>query len=494
MSEKDTKQTNEIKPPKSPKSKNTLGLKVTLGEGLPEEKKSSAPKRIRPTTTSAHARVDMPGKLKPSDEKKLPAPASRQTTPPRKKSGDSTPKQKKGSSPSQAMKKTTTKASPAQAKTQQKGSAPPKKRPSGSGKVKGKTPSAKKSVEREKVVPPKIGSRRGYRPSLAFRLRIPVFLIAFVVCALALVLTFRKEAGPLGRYVAKALETPSEEVTITAGMSARSVSQLLKDHGIVDDDALLLQFFIDTNIATTLRSGTFVMERGMSYETIGKILTARVGDIVLVVSPSFTLATIDRYLQNRGYAKGGEFLAAAAALKERHSLSFAEGWLLSGEYVITQDDVANALAQAMFASMLELVQPYLGSSQVAQWGLEQILIVASMIQAETQNPEEMPLIASVIYNRLEAGQPLGIDATTRYEIDDWENPIPKKALEEQTPYNTRRKVGLPPSGICSPSKAAVEAALYPLESPYFYYLHGLDKRLYPAVTYDEHKDNIKAYR
>jgi len=162
--------------------------------------------------------------------------------------------------------------------------------------------------------------------------------------------------------------------------------------------------------------------------------------------------------------------------------------------VVSQDDVATSLAQAMFASMLELVQPYLGSSQVAQWGLEQTLIIASMIQAETQNVEEMPLIASVIYNRLEAGLPLGIDATTRYEIDDWENPIPTKALETKTPYNTRRKVGLPPSGICSPSKAAVEAALFPLDSPYFYYLHGLDKRLYPAVTYEEHKKNIKAYR
>ncbi len=181
-------------------------------------------------------------------------------------------------------------------------------------------------------------------------------------------------------------------------------------------------------------------------------------------------------------------------MKEEYSLSFAEGWLLSGEYVVSQEDVATSLAQAMFASMLALVQPHLGSEQVARWGLEQTLIIASMIQAETQNIEEMPLIASVIYNRLEAGQPLGIDATTRYEIGDWESPIPKEALETQSPYNTRRKVGLPPSGICSPSKAAVEAALFPLESPYFYYLHGLDKRLYPAITYDEHKENIKAYR
>ena len=298
----------------------------------------------------------------------------------------------------------------------------------------------------------------------------------------------------MGRYVSSALQTPFVDVTIEGGMSAREVSLLLKDQGVVDDDQEVLQFFVDNNLATILRSGTFVMERGMAYETIGKQLTAKVGELVLEMRPSFTLSTIDRYLHNRGYAKAGEFLKAAETLQEEHSLSFVEGWLLSGEYAVSSEDPASSLAHAMFASMLALVQPYLGSEQVARWGLEQTLVVASMIQAETQNVEEMPLIASVIYNRLEAGQPLGIDATTRYEIDDWENPIPKKALETQTPYNTRRKVGLPPSGICSPSREAVEAALFPMESPYFYYLHGLDKRLYPALTYDEHKENIKAYR
>ena len=475
MSEQKNKQANRPTSSQTAKGKNTFSEHVTFDTGEEKENPVSPTTRNKPTVSHATMHVDMPGVPKGSEEKKNPG------TKPKPVAKKQSPAERPPPKPKKPV-------------------TPDKRRTSPPVKAKAKVPSTKKRAAPAKrkpvarVVPPKIGSRRGYRPSLAFRLRFPVFLIALAVCALALFFSFRKGLGPVLRYVTPSLQSPFIELTIEPGMSARSVSMLLKEQGVVDDDVSLLRFFIGANIATTLHSGTFVMEKGSSYETIGKQLTAKAGELVLTVSPSFTLKAIDRYLHNRGYAKEGSFLASAVALQEEHSLSFVEGWLLSGEYVVSSEDTASALAQAMFDAMLAVVQPHLGSEMVAKWGLEQTLIVASMIQAETQNIEEMPLIASVIYNRLEAGEPLGIDATTRYEIDDWENPIPKKALEEQTPYNTRRKVGLPPSGICSPSKAAVEAALFPLESQYFYYLHGLDKRLYPAVTYEEHKLNIKAYR
>lgn len=457
MSEQTNNPPKEKKEPT--KKANPNRISVVLGDSTPEKPMTTSPRK-KTTATSGNILVDMPGKLKHSDENKPSKTPSKQTPKPKE------PK------PKEPKPKTPRKPTPLNKK------APPKKR----------------TVAREKIVPPKIGTRRSYGTSLGFRLRAPVFLVAFLVCVIALVLTFCKEVGPVGRYVAQALASPTVELIIEPGMSAKAVSLLLKERGVVDDDQALLHYFISNNITTSLRSGMFVMEKGMAYEGIGHLLTAKSGELVVEISPSFTLAAVDRYLANRGYAKKGEFLEAAEMLANEYSLSFAEGWLLSGEYVIASEESATELAEAMFAAMLETVQPHLSSEQVSTWGLEQTLIVASMIQAETQNIEEMPLIASVIYNRLEAGQPLGIDATTRYEIDDWKNPIPKKALETKTPYNTRRKVGLPPSGICSPSKEAIEAALFPLESTFFYYLHGLDKRLHPAITYEEHKQNIKTYR
>lgn len=480
MSEQDNKPTGGQK---APKEKNTLRLHVVLDGGNQGQTSGAPAPRKKVTVTNSALRVKMPGNLKPNTEKKALVSAVKPKLPASKpKKEVSKPVGRK--QPSEVSKKPKKAAKPIQPSSRVKAS-PPKK---------SVAPTKQKPVARAKVTPPKIGTRHGYRPTLAFRLRFPVFLMAFAVCALALFFAFRKEVGPVGRYVATVKQPSLVEVTIKPGMSAREVSLLLKGLGVVDDEQALMQYFIANNIATIIRSGTFVMERGMDHTAIGKQLTARLGELVLEVSPAFTLEAIDRYLENRGYAKGGEFLKAVEALKKEYSLSFVEGWLLSGEYTVPAKEAPFALAHAMFDAMLTLLQPHLGSERVAQWGVEQTLIIASMIQAETQDIEEMPLIASVIYNRLEAGEPLGIDATTRYELDDWKNPIPKKALETQTPYNTRRKVGLPPSGICSPSKSAVEAALFPLESPYFYYLHGLDKRLHPAITYEEHTRNIRQYR
>ena len=90
-------------------------------------------------------------------------------------------------------------------------------------------------------------------------------------------------------------------------------------------------------------------------------------------------------------------------------------------------------------------------------------------------------IASVIHNRLEKNEPLGIDATTRYELDDWENPIPVEALEQKTPYNTRERRACPKRHR-RPSKRALLRILSET-TPYFYYLHGFDKGFTtPSIT------------
>lgn len=449
-------------PKKPPIKKNSSAVQLTFGF---EESEKKSPPRKKPTTTSMAMTVDMPGKPLPKKHVKTEQPAKKKQ--PVKKQQPTQKQQPAKQVEKKKVQRTTSKSSASPKKT-----APTKK-------------------QREAVVPPKIGTRKGYKTPLVFWFRFPVLIAAFFLCALALFFVFHKQEVGIGAYI------PSHTtitVVVEPGMSAKAVSKVLAEKGVTDDEQALLQYFIDHEVATLLQSGSFIMERRMPFSAIVEQLTARPVSGVLEVSPSFTLAVIDRYLQNRGHSKAGEFLKAATELQKRNSLSFVEGWLLSGVYPLPSDNVARNLAQAMFDAMLALVQPHLDSPMVEEWSLEQVLIIASMIQAETQNSEEMPLIASVIYNRLRAGQPLGIDATTRYELDDWENPIPKKALETHTPYNTRRKVGLPPSGICSPSEVAVLAALFPLESPYFYYLHGLDKRLYPAITYNEHLENIKKYR
>ena len=97
--------------------------------------------------------------------------------------------------------------------------------------------------------------------------------------------------------------------------------------------------------------------------------------------------------------------------------------------------------------------------------------VASMIEKEAANDDERALIASVIYNRLNAGMPLGIDATILYEFPDYEGGVnlPEEIRNFDSPYNTNLYTGLPPTPVSNPGMASINAALKPASSNYYYY-------------------------
>ena len=93
-----------------------------------------------------------------------------------------------------------------------------------------------------------------------------------------------------------------------------------------------------------------------------------------------------------------------------------------------------------------------------------------MIEREVQVPEERPLVAAVIYNRLAAGMNLAIDATIRYEDGNYDEQLTRSRLDEDTPYNTRLNPGLPPGPIGNPGEASLKAAAKPAKENYLYYV------------------------
>ncbi len=105
-----------------------------------------------------------------------------------------------------------------------------------------------------------------------------------------------------------------------------------------------------------------------------------------------------------------------------------------------------------------------------------VLIIASMIEKETIAPDERPLVAAVIYNRLKARMPLGIDATIRYGLDvPGTEALRVSQLESDNPYNTRNRTGLPPTPIANPGLASMQAAAHPANVKYLYFVRKPDK-------------------
>lgn len=99
-----------------------------------------------------------------------------------------------------------------------------------------------------------------------------------------------------------------------------------------------------------------------------------------------------------------------------------------------------------------------------------VLTIASMVEDEAQVAAERRLVAAVIYNRLRDGIPLGIDATVRFAVGNYSEPLTESELATESPYNTRLNVGLPPGPINSPGLAAIEAAARPAQVDYLYYV------------------------
>jgi uncharacterized YceG family protein len=118
-----------------------------------------------------------------------------------------------------------------------------------------------------------------------------------------------------------------------------------------------------------------------------------------------------------------------------------------------------------------------------------------MVEREAQLAKERPLIAAVIYNRLKDGTPLGIDATTRYALNKPSGALRQSELEIDSPYNTRRRAGLPPTPIGNPGLSSIRAAAAPADVPYRYFVvkPGTCGEHVFAATIQEHDRNVARY-
>jgi UPF0755 protein len=153
-----------------------------------------------------------------------------------------------------------------------------------------------------------------------------------------------------------------------------------------------------------------------------------------------------------------------------------EGFLFPATYEFTEDTTTARLIELQLEAFMraweKVDSEYAESKNLTPY---EVVIIASMVEEEVLVPKERPLVAAVIYNRLRVGLPLGIDATIRYglKIPPTE-PIHQSELESDSPYNTRKFVGLPPTPISNPGLASLQAAAHPAEVDYLYFIRKAD--------------------
>jgi YceG-like family len=148
-----------------------------------------------------------------------------------------------------------------------------------------------------------------------------------------------------------------------------------------------------------------------------------------------------------------------------------EGFLFPATYELFK----NAKAEDLVAKQLEAFEQNIAAidlkeAQSKNLTIYDVVTIASMIEREVQVPEERPNVASVIYNRLSDGMPLGIDATIRFEDSNYDEQLLESRLNEDTPYNTRTNTGLPPGPIGNPGLSSLEAAANPADTDFRFFV------------------------
>lgn len=334
----------------------------------------------------------------------------------------------------------------------------------------------------KKTVPPKKETPPKKRDSLLAGAS-PTFvwatIILFLILSIGTVILRSVEASTISPFI---------EVTVDEGMSARQIATLLEEYQVVEDGSAFEQFIEQHDATTKLQSGTFEFGEKEEFPTVLERLIQH--SSTLFIYPGYTVERIDQLLVDRALSQAGEFIQSTKQVAQQRGLPFVEGWFLSGEYPITDP---LSLATMMQDRLNEALLVYLNTIEKSDYSLAEIVVIASMIQRETNTISQMPLIAQVIYNRLNEGMSLGIDATLRYALDVWSRPFTPKERSSETPFNTHNRVGLPPGGIGAVSLEALDAAMYPAIHPYLFYIHDKEGNLHLSKSYEEHKELIQRY-
>ncbi|MCK9248683.1 MAG: endolytic transglycosylase MltG [Solirubrobacteraceae bacterium] len=275
--------------------------------------------------------------------------------------------------------------------------------------------------------------------------------------------------------------TGSVEVKIAPGTSVDDIGKVLEREGVVSSGLIFAIRARVGGAGSRLRAGTIRLRRDMSYSAaLDALQQEPLPPAVVTVAFPEGLSRREAAAVARKAGITGDYLSATGSHEgfdprrygQPRDQKGLEGFLFPATYELPR---GGATAKALVGDQLEKFRTEIRKVDMrrarrAKLNRYEVLIIASLIEREVSVPSERADVAAVIYNRLERRMPLGIDATIRYAERNWTRPLRQSELERPGPYNTRLRVGLPPTPIGSPGLAAIEAAAAPSSSKALYYV------------------------
>jgi UPF0755 protein len=285
---------------------------------------------------------------------------------------------------------------------------------------------------------------------------------------------------------------------IEKGELPKSVAKRLQKEGFLDSSWVFLRYAKRSGEAEGFQAGKFYLHKNTSYQNLSKALTkAAIEEISVTLREGLTNAEIDAELARLELIKRGEFLECVRSCdfsdfpflpqnpEYREGFFFPETYFVIPERFSTED-----FTRRLLKTFDQKTKSIFGKANRNGWD---ILKMASIIEKESRNNTERPIVAGILWKRFDNNWMLGADATTRYTTGKKTEPLTTDDLSDPNKWNTRAVRGLPPGAICNPGLSSIEAAANPQESDYWYYLHGNDGQIRYAETLEEHNKNKSDY-
>ena len=289
-------------------------------------------------------------------------------------------------------------------------------------------------------------------------------------------------------------------VVVQSGQGFKPLSTLLYQKGVILNPVKFRLFARIRGYDKHIKAGEYMLSSAMTPE---KILEAMVDGKVhlhrLTIPEGYNLRQIAQAVENAGFATEADFLKAADNPDFVHAKGIDaqtfEGYLFPDTYYFPKDVTPENIISAMVKRFWSVFKPeWKERAKTLGMTIHQVITLASIIEKETAVADERPIISSVFHNRLKRNMRLESDPTVIYGIGDYNGNITRKDLERPTPYNTYTIKGLPPGPISNTGAKAIEAALYPADGKFLYFVSKNNGTHHFSTNFKDHSRAVRKYQ
>ena len=306
----------------------------------------------------------------------------------------------------------------------------------------------------------------------------------------------------LWQFSTKAADTMVAEksISIRSGQSLKKTAAILHEEGIIASASKFAWIARLKEYDKKLQAGEYILSASMTpLHILEMMVNGSVKLYKITIPEGFNNFQISEIVTKSGFATQTDFLnlATDSATTRKMGIEAAtlEGYLFPDTYFFPKDVAVEKIISKMTGRFREVFsEDWKKRAQKMGFSIHQVVTLASIIEKETGAPIERPIISSVFHNRLKKGMRLETDPTVIYGIKDFDGNITRKHLNTATPYNTYKIKGLPPGPIANPGFASLEAALFPADTSFLYFVSKKDSTHHFSKNLKDHNKAVKKYQ